>query len=152
MTSCDKLFFISPMGLLADLFCSQCVREDCCYICHGIAQLMAYMSTYLSGHYFSLWMPIQIFVMILRCVWAFNSITSNAKVTVLPLTLTKQTANISQVTASSCCQSSVSGGCCAAAMLLVWNDYKYDNIIYCKLIYNVIWKFSGQKSTLHPTL
>lgn len=125
-----QIIFHQPMWLLADLFCSQCIRGDCCYICHGAAQLMAYTTTYLSGHYFSLWMPIQIFVMILRCLWAFNSITSNAKVAVLPLTLAKQTANISQVTASSCYQGSAFGGCCAAAMLVLWNDYKYGKKIY----------------------
>lgn len=141
MTSCDKLFFISPCGFW-QTFSAVSVSE-------GIAatSVMGLHSSwhtrilFSQGIIFSLWMPIEISVMILRCVWAFNSIMSNAKVTVSPLTLTKQTANISQVPAPSCCQCSVSGGCCAAAMLLVWDDYKCGHITCYKLVYNVIWKY-----------
>lgn len=147
MTSCDKLFFISLCGFWQTF---SAVSESEGIAATSVKGLQSSWHTRVlisQGIIFSLWMPIQIFVMILRCVWTFNSITSNAKVSILPLTLTKQTANISQITASSCCQCSVCGGCCAAAMLEMWNDYKYGNIMWYKSVYNVMWKFRVQKCT-----
>lgn len=71
----------------------------------------------------SFWIPTQVFVTIfIRCVWVINCITIYDKVSVLPLNPTKQTASISQVTGSGCCQDDGSGGSGAAEMLFVLKD------------------------------